>query len=325
VKKNIVLGLSFLLASSAISGCATTRTPGSSGADSTAYPYSPSRGLNPEEALAQNGEGGFGPNAPSESPSPAYGPEPDVLRPIVLVFGPGLARSFSYVGVIRALHERKIPIGAVLGTEMGGVIAALYAMSPNLNQFEWGLMHFKEDVFQKKSGFLSSLGSSEGRQMSPEKLENALAEVFGKRDLSEARIPLRIAAQSTATSIPIFFAKGPAAGILRGVIASPRLFSPFTITEEDQPVEIASASSIKPFLVQEAKSLQMGPVIVVSVLSESESAIAWDELKMADLILKPKMGGIGYFDFKKRNEAAFRGKSEVTKHIDAITALAQPR
>ena len=51
------------------------------------------------------------------------------VRPIVLVLGPGMARGFAFAGVLRALNEAKIPIGAVIGTEMGALVSALYADS----------------------------------------------------------------------------------------------------------------------------------------------------------------------------------------------------
>src|SRR5689334_11194719 len=85
----------------------------------------------------------FGPPPPAQSPN--YGPDPVLVKPIVLVLGPGLARGFAYVGVLRALKEAKIPVGAIFSTEIGSLIATLYGMSPTLNQFEWGLQKFKDD------------------------------------------------------------------------------------------------------------------------------------------------------------------------------------
>src|SRR4051794_36609960 len=57
----------------------------------------------------------YGPPVPpvTDQPTDVYGPAPVQLRPVVLVLGPGMARGFSYVGVIRALNEAKIPIGAI--------------------------------------------------------------------------------------------------------------------------------------------------------------------------------------------------------------------
>ena len=60
-----------------------------------------------------------------------------------LVFSGGGARGFAHIGVIRALHERRIPIDYIGGTSMGAVIAAQHALGwdwqtmARVNREEW--------------------------------------------------------------------------------------------------------------------------------------------------------------------------------------------
>ena len=62
---------------------------------------------------------------------------------IGLVLSGGGARGFAHIGVIRALHERGIPIDYVGGTSMGAVIAAQHALGwdwqtmASVNREEW--------------------------------------------------------------------------------------------------------------------------------------------------------------------------------------------
>jgi predicted acylesterase/phospholipase RssA/CRP-like cAMP-binding protein len=50
-----------------------------------------------------------------------------IRRGIGLVLGGGGARAFSHIGVIRALQDASLPIDAIAGTSMGGLVAAMYA------------------------------------------------------------------------------------------------------------------------------------------------------------------------------------------------------
>ena len=62
---------------------------------------------------------------------------------IGLVLSGGGARGFAHIGIIRALHERGIPIDYIGGTSMGAVIAAQHASGwdwptmARVNQIEW--------------------------------------------------------------------------------------------------------------------------------------------------------------------------------------------
>ena len=62
---------------------------------------------------------------------------------IGLVLSGGGARGFAHIGVIRALHERELPIDYIGGTSMGAVIAAQHALGwdwqtmASVNRQEW--------------------------------------------------------------------------------------------------------------------------------------------------------------------------------------------
>ena len=263
----------------------------------------------------------YGPPAPPPLSVPiTNGPEPIQQRPVVLVFGPGLARGYSYVGVLRALKEQKIPVGAILGTEMGGLIAALYGMSSNLNEFEWGLLKLMNDNnFLPSKSFFSK--SSNGQATDGKRFETTLRQIFGAKDLSQAKIPIRIAIQSKATGIPIILNHGSVVRAVRAALATPSLFIPGSWATGSGDIAAVSAGSSRPYLVNEAKSLGLGPTIVIDVLSEDEDASAQSELFSADLVIRPDIAGIDYEDFQKKTEAAFRGKNAVIQNLEAIRRL----
>ncbi len=255
----------------------------------------------------------FGPPPPIESLP--FGPSPVQIHPLVLVLGPGLARGFSYAGVLRALNDAKIPIGAIFGTEMGSLMGALYAMSANSNQFEWGLLRFKENIFRQKSTFFSTAGVVPS---SGDKLETQLKEVFKNKDIQEFKIPINIVIHLKDSGTSMILSGGNAVKILRGALAAPELFLP---SNWDGNTQAISAADIRPFLVNEAKMLGIGPVVVIDVLSEAEEAKVQDELKFADLIIRPDLRGMGPLDFHKKTEAVFQGKRALMIHLPEIRRL----
>ncbi len=258
----------------------------------------------------------YGPPAPEEPQN--YGPEPIQLRPVVLVLGPGLARGFAHVGVVRALMESKVPIGAIYGTEIGSLIGALAAVSSNLNQFEWGLQKFRPDIFLEQRSFLARIknDASEG-----EKFEKQLKNVFGNKDLGDTKILLRIGIQNKDTGSLMILDRGGIAQAIRVAMATPELFTPSYWPRKEAGITGISSAASRPFLIQEAKNLGIGPVVVVDVLNDSEEAVAYDELKQADLMIKPDVKGIGPMDFQKKTESAYRGKTAVIKNIAEIRRL----
>jgi NTE family protein len=257
----------------------------------------------------------YGP--PAIDAPPSYGPDPVKLRPVVLVLGPGMARGFAYIGVIRVLESEKIPIGAILGTEMGSLVGTLYAMSPNVNQFEWNLQKFKGSVFLEKKGFFTGNRSrsilSEGTQ-----LENQLQSILGDKDLKESKVPLIVALQSQRTGLPFLLNSGKAATIVRAAMASPTLFTAKAVENRGEDSFAVSANSTRPFLVKEARELGIGPVLVVNVLNSSETAAAQKELQEADLVIRPELRDIGKMDFEKRTDIAYRGRKAILQHLSEI-------
>lgn len=231
----------------------------------------------------------FGPEAPPQGP--VFGPEFKAERPVVLVLGPGMARGYAYSGVIRALSDAKIKIGAIYGTEMGALMGSLYALTGSVNKMEWGVQRFRDDVFETDEGLLSKIVS----QNRFEKLDSALERVFNNRDLVETKIPVRIVLGAVVNE------HGPLRTLLHEAMAGKNHVT-------------------RPFDIQDAKALGLGPVIAVDVLDPKESDL-FPELKEADLILRPDTEKISKTDFKKRTDAVFAGKAVTRDHLDEIKHL----
>ena len=295
--KSRVLPTALLIFIAFCAGCASTqKSPSTQGQGDAQAP------------LSQKAVEIYGPN-PQET-APTYGPDPVSIKPVVLVLGPGMARSFAYVGVLRALADDQIPVAAIVGTEMGALFGSLYAIDPNINHFEWSVLKFRDEDFAVNSGLISGfLKGTSGLN----RLEADLDRAFSNKDINESKIPLKIGIQ-VGENPPQLLERGRISEVVRAAIADSGIYP--AGTWEGGPA--SSTRDSRPFPVIEAKALGLGPVVVVDV---SNGLAGGSDLGMADLILRPRVKAIGDMEFQKRTDASFRGKAEVRAHLDELRHL----
>lgn len=232
----------------------------------------------------------------AQGSSDLYGPAPVELRPVALVFGPGMARGYAHVGVLRSFARRKIPIGSIYAMGMGSLIGAVYAMDPDINHFEWIMLKFKDGLFTGGGGMIRKFFSEDGGS----RLDSALTRVFGARDISDAKIPLHIAIQRKGASFPTVISKGPIVPVLRAALAAPGVFRP--ASWDGYPSQAVLSASGAAYLCDDAKAHGGNPVVLV------DTAAPHDVIRSADIVIRPDLSGIGDQDYSRKTEAAFKGK-----------------
>lgn len=256
----------------------------------------------PTSGTSTGGNEQYGPPLATEQSKPSYGPEPANIKPLTLVFGSGMARSFAQVGVLRVLQENKIPIGAIYGAEVGGLIAAIYAVDSNINHFEWNLLRFKEDVFLANPSLIGSLfNQNQEYTGDASKLDEALKDTFAQKDIGDAKLPLSIEVQLRGAGSPEVLKSGSLKQAVRAALAAPGLFT--SATWNGRPVLAASGRSAVTYLCITARAQNGSPIILIDTAPTASDPSA------ADLVIRPDLEGIGFFDFAKRTEIAVRGKT----------------
>ncbi len=322
-----------LMSTLVASGC----TSSSKRTDESSVPGAPSAEHRPNTGTMGPPEP-FGPlpTAP-QAPANPYGPEPVIVKSVVLVLGPGAAHGFAHAGVLRALSDAKIPVSAVIGTEMGALVGSLYTSYSSINGFEWEIQKLKENLFLDRPSLLSFNSSnviSDGK-----KLEDFLGQTFGLKDIKDTRIPTRISIRESGTDRVALLDRGRLNLALRGAMAVPGLFDPSPWGNK----HVQSGTAARPFPVAEAKALNRGIVVAVDVIGTtrtqaSDSRFEKDELKIAeqmdlakrsgmtelqsaDLVIEPDMKGIAFLDFGKRSESVFRGKAATQAVLQRLRAL----
>lgn len=260
----------------------------------------------------------YGPAGSTAPESPVYGPQAATIHPVTLVLGPGLARGFAHIGVLRVLAENKIPIAAIYGMEMGSLLGALYARDANINHLEWSLLGFNDDLFRPSAGFIGRLL---GKPNSSPLVDKIKAE-FGNIDLSSMKIPLKIAIERPRESISpaavpaMVIEKGSVAKVLRVSMAAPELLEPGTW--DGAPAEAATAPSAEQQLCEDARERYGSPVVLIET---SGSGI---DPSSADLVIRPNLEGIGPKDYAKRTDAEFRGKTATLDRMAELHRAVNP-
>ena len=249
----------------------------------------------------------MGPEAPATAE--VYGPEPVENRAPTLVLSAGQARAFSQVGVLKAFHEMRVPVGAILASGTGALIGALYATSDSIHQFEWKLQKFNTDLFVDQESKLKRFFSSSR----VDRLRKAVEEAFLNQEIQETRVPFQIV-----------FAHPTGSSLLRDQVLQ--------ALREDEVLESDNSGALPIYPVDQAKSFRTAKIIVVDMgnisdgkydlgsLSEQQRdylikfkrAIkeSTAEMARADFIIAPKLEGVSIFDFQKRSDLVFRGRKE---------------
>lgn len=303
----------FLLVLIAMSGCASKKTGAPGEEVGPALPEEHGVALPPEV-----------PQGPTlDGSSSQTGNLPD--QNYVLILGPGLARTYAFLGVIRELTANKIPIKAVVGVEMGAVIGAIW-LSSNLNNLEWEMHKLKRETLLDVP-FLGLRGKvAEGK-----KIWKFLKEAIRTDELKSFQTPFYVV--SSQNSEVYFENDGPTHEIIRGALALPGILKPHAWGGRER----ISAAFDKPYPVEKAKDLNVGKTICadviasgvnyetkddteqrISILMKSSVSLAREELKNCDYIISVKADDVGFLDFEAKAKLIYKGKQAVKLWITQL-------
>jgi NTE family protein len=174
-------------------------------------------------------------------------------RPKVgLALGGGGALGLAHIGVLRYFEEHHIPVDAVAGTSMGGLVGGLYAtgLRPNelhdvVREADWDTLlnpvpRFEDQPIVEKQGWNRTFGNLTlrlGKRFSlPEGLNpgEALALMFSRytaaygeiSSFDELPTPFRCVATDLVSGDAVVLGKGSLSKALRATMAIPGVFTP---------------------------------------------------------------------------------------------------
>ncbi len=273
-------------------------------------------------------------------------------RKNVLVLGSGAARGLAHLGVLRRLIEKGVMFDAVIGTSIGAIIGAYYALNLEIE----GLIDFAlrldwKDVLQTLDVNWANL--SKGGLVSGEKSIQLFNPIFSDFDFTDCNVPFACIATELSTGMPVILNEGRIINALRASYSIPGIFVPVSKGDMflidggvSSPLAIVQAKHlwgerIRPWVVNvlcgppklESKSNnKIWDVIsnvfghhdkfspsIMDVLTQSvfimESSIAMAQMREGYVIIHPDTSFVHFMDFTKARELMSVGYRETVKVI----------
>lgn len=264
---------------------------------------------------------------------------------IALALGGGAALGWAHIGVLRALRDHGVPIGAVAGTSIGALAAVAYAAG-RLDPLE---------VVARSTNWLRVLSYLDlhfrpGAMLGGRGILRDLHMEFGHLRFEELLVPAAVVACDLVAGRAVIIDKGPVNPAIMASIAIPGLFRPvqwdgsFLVDGGVvMPVPVAAARRIAPRLPVLSVNLQgdyhgrrvaaairarpgrnhpsMAVVRASTMLLMAELARHSLALDPPDYALTLPVGHVEIHDFTRADELIAIGRRSVDEHIDRICAL----
>ncbi len=278
------------------------------------------------------------PQAPPVAPAvppPVAPPAPPPRPPrIGLALGGGAARGFAHIGVIQVLEEAGIKPHLVVGTSAGSLVAAMYASGKS--GAELGMLALGMDESALTDWSFPGRGVIRG-----EALARYVREQTAGLAIEKMKLPLGIVATDLDSGQPILFQRGDPGVAVRASSAVPAVFQPVKIGER----EYVDGGLVSPVPVRFARQMGAELVLAVDISNPPDGQATGDAVRMllqtfaimgksissfelqgADVVMRPRLNGVGSADFTARQraimagrEAALAGLVELRARIVSLT------
>ena len=265
---------------------------------------------------------------PVELPPPPVPPAPPKPPRIGLALGGGAARGFAHIGVIQVLEEAGIRPDLVVGTSAGSLVAALYASGRNGT--ELGALAQTMDEGAITDWAFPGRGLIRG-----EALARYVREQTGQRPIEQMKMPLGIVATDLDSGSPILFQRGDTGAAVRASSAVPAVFQPVRIGSR----EYVDGGLVSPVPVRFARQMGADLVLAVDISTPPDGAPTGDPFKMllqtfsimgksinhfelrdADVVVRPRLQGVGSADFTARARAIAAGREAAQQVLPDLRA-----
>ena len=268
----------------------------------------------------------FGPRKPVVPPA-LVAPAPVKLK-IGLALGGGAARGFAHIGVIKMLEASGIHPDVVAGTSAGSVVGALYASGMNPFQLQQAALALDEASIRDVRLF--SGGLVQGR-----KLQDYINKEVGNRPIERLQLPFAAVATQLESGQRTVFVLGNTGQAVRASSSVPGVFEPTAIDGR----HYVDGGVVSPVPVDAARGLGADFVIAVDISAPPDRSspdgmldvigksisimgrqLGEQELARADMVIHPKLDGIGAADFTQKDRAILRGEQAALAAVPAIRA-----
>ena len=258
----------------------------------------------------------------------------------------GAARALSHIGVLQVLEDIGVEISAVSGCSMGAIIGAIYSTGFDLKEVE----SLVTSIDWRNFFILSFLSPSRTGIVNDRKVDEVLKKFLGDKTFADCKKDFCCVAVDILNSKKVVFNSGSLMEAVRASMAIPGVFPPVY----QQDAMFVDGGIMEPLPTDALKSLNVNFIIASSIIfkrtksdytdydkkagakknSESKKlsihAILDKSMSMmhtqmvksylpdAQIIIEPKIGDFGFFDFSKGKDIIESGRKAAIEKIPEI-------
>lgn len=265
---------------------------------------------------------------PGQQPPPVKLPN---QPPVAVVLGGGGARGYAHVGVLSVLEEEHIPINLIVGSSAGSMMGAFYADNPDSDALAKVVLPAGFWDFADVANTPSLSGVVQGYH-----LERFMKDHLRSRVFSELKIPLVVVTTNLKTGEPYLIRSGPippavvASSAIPGVVKPANLYGHMLVdggVAASVPVNIAEQFNPKMIIAVDigTKLSPRIPVMRKMIILRSCSIVSDEltayQLKGADIVIHPELGGQSAFDVSEKYTAYAAGVEAARKMMPEIKRI----
>ncbi|CUA83502.1 Predicted acylesterase/phospholipase RssA, containd patatin domain [Gulbenkiania indica] len=268
---------------------------------------------------------------PPQMPPPA--PKPLPKPRVALALGGGAAKGFAHVGVIKVLEENGIYPDIVTGTSAGSVVGSLYASG-------YSGLALQKKATQLDETDLTDLVISSRGFIKGERLAGFINREVGNRPIEKLKKPFGAVATELDTGRKVVFRSGNTGQAVRASASIPNVFQPVLIGRR----QYVDGGLVSPVPVSAAREMGADFVIAVDISARPRAGAATgfltildqslnimnvsalvQELRQADVTIRPQVQNIGSAAFEARSQAIREGEKAARQAVPIIQKLLQAR
>ena len=247
-------------------------------------------------------------------------PKDDIKVGIAL--GGGGARGLAHIGVLKAMEEEDVPIGAIGGTSVGALIGALYAAGITTSQMEQMSQEIGWSSLTNYSRYSMLRLVMTGQKLSTKNMEVYLRRHIGDTSFDELKIPFACIATDIQTGEKLVFREGSVALAARASATIPGMFEPVPFRHRflvdgglvsNLPTDLLALMGADPIVAVDvtADFVHTQPKNVLDILNQAiyiqSERLAQEELSRAQVVIRPQLGDIMMMDLSRSDECIDAG------------------
>ena len=270
-------------------------------------------------------------------------------KSVGLALSSGSARGIAHIGVLKVLHEAKIPIDMMAGTSAGALFGGMYAAGMTIEE----ITGFALDLHRKSrltGGLWDFAVPPRSGLIRGNRTAGYLKQFLGNTRFEDLKLPMHIVATDVLSGEEVVFSEGPLVEAIRASISVIGVFTPAQVGARhlidggavnpvptsvlaDRGADVIIASSVIPSLEDRLTRKELkreGKVpsvmgVLLGMMEVMESEIIKTRMNPANIVIRPQVEVYSAMEFDRVKEFIQLGEDAAHRALDQIKQLLQPQ